>query len=408
MSIAKIAKYPLTQPHYLQDVYLLHNLPAVGLLPSANAFALIDHGMTSQTIDFGPGERHVFKRTLGKTYYVPELFHLSPFYDGVTRLLINDIHQSRKLLDIYGAIALQEHMGHCIMINNHPIRRVAVFGRVLSILDNSVGTAYTIRLDDSSGNKLYIDCIVSLQLALQSTLPLLNAYPSALIVQVWGVAVEKFGQWRIEADYVQVECRSSRLAFATETELWREYLNYRHRLAEAWVYEPASEDDIIVESVTYINVQSIESVVCKVLWWILDQDSPKFRLAALFIDPHIDELLCNHVLHNPAFHTKAGLFQCIRRHLQDECRLIVVTKNKNVYCKTLLRATEVVSDCMEAVALGRSAHLDAIEVSAKIESLTSAVANVSYVNTMMRWLTRDAHGWSYDEATRHWLHTAAK
>lgn len=405
MSIAKIANHSFTQPHYLQDFCLQHKLPSVVHLPVANAIGPSDHVMTSQPIDFGPGERHVFKRTLRKTFYVPELFHLSPFYDGVTRLLINDIHQSRKLLDIYGAIGLQEHMGHCIMINNHPVRRVAVFGRVLSILDNSAGTAYTIRLDDSSGNKLYIDCIVSLQLALQSTLPLLDAFPSALVVQVWGMAVEKFGQWRIEADYLQVECRSSRLAFATESELWREYLDYRHRLAEPWVYEPANEDDVIVESVTYINVQTVESIVCEVLRWILDQDLPKFRLAALFIDPHIDELLCNHVIHNPTFDTKASLFQCIQRHLQDECRLIVVTKNKNVYCTALWRATEVVADCMKA--LGRSAQLDAAQVSARIESLTSAIANVSYVNTMIRWLTRDAPGWSYDEATKHWRQTAA-
>lgn len=135
--------------------------------------------MSSALIDFGPGERHIFKWVGKKCYYVPELFHMSPTTQSnqPIKLFINDIQQSKSLIQIYGGIGYDKQRQNYIMVNNYPIRHVSIFGKLISCNEktredkkkkkkddynnNKSNTFYICRIDDSSGRHLMMDCVIN-------------------------------------------------------------------------------------------------------------------------------------------------------------------------------------------------------------------------------------------------------
>ncbi|CAH2351707.1 hypothetical protein CLIB1423_04S04148 [[Candida] railenensis] len=399
----------------------------------------------SSIIDFGPGQNHIFKRVNNVSFYVPELFHCSPTFNRRIKLFINDVNQSSSIVDIYGALGYQIQKHNYLMINNYPIRQIAVHGRIVSCVSKDISrrnnptlwkktyggsttsehdsaadsekTIFIMRINDFSGRKSIIDCIVSESTYIASGMSYTSPRFQSLVVEVKGEIGVFYGTKEVCVEYLDIIGRS----LDDEIEKWDEYLSERKSLLEPWVYEVPEihsetidilgsddEDDVIVSNISLINVKSLDEIVCEFIHWILQNDRVKFQLIELYRDPLLNKLIENHCVHDPSRPTKAEVFHIIRHHIQVECGLILVTKAKNVYCSEVFGAAKYITGQLERVKNGEIQTLSVKKIISDIRELfNKGTANSDvekslkpiYINEIVRWNTRkESKHWEYDEA----------
>lgn len=403
------------------------------------------HDMSS-IIDFGPGQNHIFKRVNNVSFYVPELFHCSPTFNRRIKLFINDVNQSPSIIDIYGALGYQIQKHNYLMINNYPIRQIAVHGRIVSCVSKDISkrnnptlwkktyggstkvehdsaadsekTIFIMRINDFSGRKLIIDCIVSESTYIASGMSYTSPRFQSLVVEVKGEIGVFYGTKEVCVEYLDIIGRS----LDDEIEKWDEYLGERKSLLKPWVYEVPEiqtetidivgsdddDDDIIVSNILLINVKSLDEIVCEFIHWILQNNRVKFQLIELYRDPLLNKLIENHCVHDSNHPTKADVFHAIRHHIQVECGLILITKAKNVYCSEVFGAVKYITGELQRVKNGEIQSLLVGKLTSDIRELLNKGTTESsvgmklkpiYMNEIVRWITRkESRQWEYDEA----------
>lgn len=195
--------------------------------------------MSSFRKDIAPGEPHIALRRKGISYYVPSLFHLAPTNQKIVPLLIRDVLRSKNPLEIYGPRGLKINQEGCILIKNHPVKTLRVFGRLMLFTTHNFpgfhGSGdyeyYLLYLDDFLGEKLLI-CVKVLR-----DIICLNKLEGHILVEVTGtVATNRDGAKEIQASEVKVLGSNSDIS--VELAWWASALATRKFLARPWVYIP--------------------------------------------------------------------------------------------------------------------------------------------------------------------------
>lgn len=194
-------------------------------------------------IDFAPGENHIAIRYPNKCYYVPEIFHMAPTDGKIIPLFISDINRSRSILEVYGSKGFEKYMNNFIMINNYPVKRVKITGKVIgeSYKDYSEWgernpkNYVLVALDDfSSDRMLIIEVKVKEALYLSAGLVFNGSYGK--IIEAVGVVNELSNKRELLADYISIIGSNDELDL--EIESWKEKLEFRNSiLCRPWIYE---------------------------------------------------------------------------------------------------------------------------------------------------------------------------
>ncbi|CCH41550.1 hypothetical protein BN7_1091 [Wickerhamomyces ciferrii] len=112
-------------------------------------------------IDFAPGINNVVLRRDNIEFYAPETFHSSVFYDKTVPILIKDVKESNDILQIYGYRGINALRDQVLLINNHPIRKIRILGKITEFFIktfNQNQDIFFITIDDSSGNDILAKC----------------------------------------------------------------------------------------------------------------------------------------------------------------------------------------------------------------------------------------------------------
>ncbi|ODV81151.1 uncharacterized protein CANTADRAFT_5117 [Suhomyces tanzawaensis NRRL Y-17324] len=191
-------------------------------------------------VDLAQGESHIVVRHGATEYYHPGLFHISSTFEHTVPVFISDIVHSRNLSAIYGPSVCRD----IVMINNHPIKTVRVFGRVISkreifAFDNTTkDLLFMLELDDCSGIDLKITIKVR---AAGLAYPRLD-YNSVddKILEVVGTTLMYKNQHEITAQALRCLENTTKTTYLDlEITQWKERLDYRDRvLKRPWVVQP--------------------------------------------------------------------------------------------------------------------------------------------------------------------------
>lgn len=188
--------------------------------------------------DFAPGENHIALRKDGKCYYMPRLFSSSKTFDACVPLLISDLTNSTDARTIYDTAGA--HLSNVVLINNHPIRQVSVFGRVTGDTQRlfrgndfqDASSQILLTLDDSS-HATSLKIIVRADSRLYRLLMLQLGDSYGAVVEASGTILRSFDSLRILARRLHVH----RDGLRDEMVLWRERLEYRRLvLLRPWIY----------------------------------------------------------------------------------------------------------------------------------------------------------------------------
>lgn len=199
-------------------------------------------------IDLGPGETHIAIRNQNKSFYVPEVFHMAPTEGKIIPLFIADINRSKSLIELYGSRGFEKYMNNFILINNYPIRKIKVTGKIIGETFKDYGEGkernsknhVLITLDDFSGaGNLTIVVRVKESMYLSSGFVFNNSYGK--IIEVVGVVNELTSRREILTDYVGIVGNNEDLD--KEIQNWKETLEIRNSLLrKPWIYEPPKSD----------------------------------------------------------------------------------------------------------------------------------------------------------------------
>lgn len=201
-------------------------------------------------IDFAPGENHIAIRHPSKCYYVPEVFHMAPTCGETVPLFIRDINRGKTLLQIYGSLAFEKYMDNYILVNNYPIQKIKITGKIIGEVYKDFGVwgernpknFVLVNVDDFSGDgclTIYVKIKESLYLA--SGLTFNKSYGK--VIEVLGVVNEFNDKREVLADYLSVIGTNDELD--VEVESWKQTLEFRNTiLAKPWIYKPPTIDPI--------------------------------------------------------------------------------------------------------------------------------------------------------------------
>lgn len=199
-------------------------------------------------IDFAPGENHIAIRYPNKCYYVPEIFHMAPTDGKVIPLFISDINRSRSILEVYGSKGFEKYMNNFIMINNYPVKKVKITGKVIGETykdysewgERNPKNYVLVAVDDfSSDRMLIIEVKVKEALYLSAGLVFNRSYGK--IVEAVGIVNELSNKRELLVDYISIIGSNDELDL--EIESWKEKLEFRNAvLCSPWIYEPPKLD----------------------------------------------------------------------------------------------------------------------------------------------------------------------
>lgn len=192
--------------------------------------------------DLAPNESHVALRSWGKIFYLPSLFHLAPTHDRIVPLFIHDILRSRNILEVYGAQGLEKHNLGYVMVGNHPVQHIRIFGRVLwyslKEYDTLANSFVLMTVDDSSGENLTIN--VKIKFVNCGFHPSM-LFTDALVEVVGTVAILQDYQRQIVGTSIQILGKSP--DFEIELACWEKVLATRSLLKHAWVYHHERQEE---------------------------------------------------------------------------------------------------------------------------------------------------------------------
>ncbi|CAK9437777.1 uncharacterized protein LODBEIA_P21550 [Lodderomyces beijingensis] len=183
-------------------------------------------------IDWGLGESHIALRTPQIEYYRPELFHQAKTFDDFVPVFISDYHHRTDLFRIYFHLA--ESMEDMIMVQNWPINRVVIAGRIVGEYYNEERDLVKLNLDDCSGDQSIL--VVDMNLAMFVSCGFqLNMNNYGRMVQVYA----HFKRSKVVVDNLRVLNHWGKEAMGAELEWWGEVIEYRESVLRApWVFKP--------------------------------------------------------------------------------------------------------------------------------------------------------------------------
>ncbi|CUM65759.1 uncharacterized protein PRCAT00003407001 [Priceomyces carsonii] len=197
----------------------------------------------NSVIDFGPGENHIALRFPHKCYYVPEVFHLSPYFSETIPLFISDINNSPSFKEIYGLQGSTYE--NLLIINNYPIRSFKIYGKVIGELYKNFDEGgkqnpknyIKITVDDfSSAIHSTVTVNVLESLYLTSGLTFNDSYGK--IIEVRGYITNIHASRYIICEFLNVIGENDDLDI--EIGCWRNILKFRNeKLISPWVYIPS-------------------------------------------------------------------------------------------------------------------------------------------------------------------------
>lgn len=190
--------------------------------------------------DFAPGEDYIALREDGRCYYIPQLFSSSKTFDACVPLLISDLINSTDARTIYGTIG--SHLSNVVLINNHPVRQVSVFGRIIGDTerlfrgdDEQDPSSHVLLTLDDSSHATSLSIVVRVDSRLHRLLMLRVGEAYGAVIEVSGVIFRSFGALRVLARRLYVH----RDGLRDEILLWQERLEYRRLvLLRPWTYLP--------------------------------------------------------------------------------------------------------------------------------------------------------------------------
>lgn len=198
----------------------------------------------SETIDFAPGVDNVVLRKDGTEFYSTETFHSSPFYNRTVPLLIKDIVNSNDLINIYGIHGLRPLAEKVLLVNNHPIRKVRILGRITEYFIKEIKSeeVYFVTLDDSSG------CDITVKIS-RSKLLGAGLQPSSCtfqLIEISGFCSNFNGKLEVHPEFIQV-LRKNDKYINEEVQFWKESLEMRIILNTPWCQTPQVNSEKIPE-----------------------------------------------------------------------------------------------------------------------------------------------------------------
>lgn len=192
-----------------------------------------------QKIDFAPGIDNVVLRREGVEFYSIETFHSSPFYNRTVPLLIKDISESNDVVDIYSINGLRLKNDKVILINNHPIRKIKLVGRITEYFIKEIKKEefYFLTIDDSSG----VDIVAKVPRSnfLGAGLQLASCNYKAL--ELTGYCHSYDNRYEFHADFIQLLSITDRY-LEEEVQFWKEALHMRSILMVPWYQTPQVDD----------------------------------------------------------------------------------------------------------------------------------------------------------------------
>lgn len=196
-------------------------------------------------VDFAPGQDHIFLRRDGLEYYVPELFHLSQCFNQSCPIMIHDIHNLQKLTDIYGARGLTSQKNGIIMINNHPLRNMTLFGKIVGEkfkeFDDSLKNFVILTIDDCTGTNLMLDVLLNIGVFSRAGLRIDETY--GMLVEIRGHLKHFRNKLEFVGEYA--ECKGDSSNLEIQISYWKAQLNFKKLLLDTcWVYKPAGEIEL--------------------------------------------------------------------------------------------------------------------------------------------------------------------
>lgn len=426
-------------------------------------------------------ESLTFRRSYGKSYYIPEVFHDSPTYNCVVPVFIRDINKSSSLIELYGSRGIDPFLDHFIMVNNYPIQRVSIGAKIQGEIhrdDHADATRNHIMLnvDDFSDGELlsiWVKCWVNLYTS--SGLGRVEAYGK--IVEIEGIVIEVKGIKSLVADNLVI--LGDNESIDVEIQCWKKRIEVRNALKRPWVYSskdnllqsclnkigtmhedtltPAGVssggqpglvfscgDTIVEASVTELDIQIIDDLnslttdqignidesqlLFDFLEWILEHGNASFKLAELMKSNKIrfqlydiakqklskQNLAYYNGLYDSLKLAVNEIFHYIRHILQEEYKLIEVTKSQTVYPKTFFCLASHIKDSLrflkfQAISKSRVIIFN-VENYLQIfrQYSSNLVGNVNYkiLNYIVDWILandlNDRNLWRYDSKRKEW------
>ncbi|KAG7665287.1 uncharacterized protein J8A68_001343 [[Candida] subhashii] len=393
---------------------------------------MTDTTAPTNNIDWGPGENHIALRWQNKTFYVPELFHRSPTY--IYRDFEGDSGRNFILITI----------DDCSNERNSSIG--------VKIIENDY-LAAGLKFDQNYGR----------------------------IIRVEG-RIMNYRQREIHADRVEVIGRKR--DFHVEVQSWREKIEYRKKLEEPWIFEPnnvvtnqnvhftfepaelkrrearrelilssqeeqpvsviedsinlarnsgaiehsddtgdETDDEPIVVQVNDKTVKIITEfqLTFAIIKWIISKEFKPFKLAQLFHDRNISELLTDLTslqlasIHLPVKthplsfeESRTVVFQRIRHNLQKNYKLISTSKSQNVRSSNLHYLYEHIKKCLNRLKSAKDQVFDVQYYLSVIKQKGLVGEELGYklVNGIIDYIItddfRDRTNWKYDPRLIQW------
>lgn len=273
--------------------------------------------------NFAPGVNNVVQTVDGKEFYSVETFHSSPFYKTVTPVLIKDLVGSIDLLKIYGISGVRALHDGVIMINNHPLKKVRLVGRIIEyyIREFNSKEIYFLQLDDSTGSEILIKLQKSKLLEYGIDINDMGNY----LISVVGVCKLYNSNLELNCESIEILDDGKTDRFLVEQlNFWREALKVRQQLKEPWhqvlqiddsnykkaskhsilnidVDESKIDDSICIKNQEYIKLVNYKPSLSKIPFesqlsilifkWLVKKSQLKINLNDIFKNVEINKIL---------------------------------------------------------------------------------------------------------------------
>lgn len=193
----------------------------------------------AEKIDFAPGVENVALRKDDVEFYATETFHSSPFYNRTVPLLIKDIANSHNLLDIYGYRGMAAQNDRVVLINNHPVRKIRIVGRITEYFIKEIrkDDYYFLTVDDSSGNDLSV--MLSYSKMLEIGLEPSKCYYT--LIELTGFVKTFNGRKEFHPDFIQI-LNNTETYLDDEVQFWKDALRMHDILKIPW-YQTSQIND---------------------------------------------------------------------------------------------------------------------------------------------------------------------
>ncbi|KAI5959086.1 uncharacterized protein KGF55_005577 [Candida pseudojiufengensis] len=181
--------------------------------------------------DWGPGQNHIVLQNENKQFYRPEVFGESLTYDKIVPLFINDIKHSVNLFRIYKHVYFQ--LSDIIMINNWPISKVEIFGRIVGEIYQPEKGFAKLNIDDCSGKKSIFVLNIPYNCIIESNIKTLQENYGKLVI-INGF----FHNNKLIVENLRLESDDTQLEF----KLWSERVEFRESVLKVpWIFKPGEK-----------------------------------------------------------------------------------------------------------------------------------------------------------------------